>query len=98
VLVLHSFPTRRSSDLGVPPWVEPAGCELGRNRKPSSKCTSRSALSLCPWQHRLPTHAPGTARMDYVVVPMRLQGGQPRVMPSGRSEEHTSELQSLRHL
>ena len=55
--------------------LEPAGRELGRKRKPSSKCTSRSTSSLCPWQHRLPSMRPAqpacctlSCRYGYSVV------------------------------
>src|SRR5205814_7563068 len=64
---LHSFPTRRSSDLpwrgcGAAPWTPPPGRTASANRSAS----------------RCPSCWPGRA--------------------AARSEEHTSELQSLRHL
>src|SRR5690606_41530853 len=63
---LHSFPTRRSSDLGRPPSLEPPRQD-GRGR---SRCAEGGELP-CP-----PPSSP----------------------PPGRSEEHTSELQSRENL
>src|SRR5690606_39529647 len=84
---LHSFPTRRSSDLGpgaplrVPPWSyrprpQLRGCLLGCRREP---CSARA-----PRSHR--TQVPAC-------VPSRR-----RICRAARSEEHTSELQSRENL
>src|SRR5438045_5885012 len=59
---LHSFPTRRSSDLTV----------RSRKRRVSSRTISRTSTSR--------------------------SGGSTVTARTVRSEEHTSELQSLRHL
>src|SRR5262245_65459502 len=67
---LHSFPTRRSSDLCVEQNIR------GPGTRPAW-IAFRSAMSLKPHEATLRT----------VVKPA-----------SPRSEEHTSELQSLRHL
>src|SRR5438045_7068872 len=70
---LHSFPTRRSSDLGV---FDTAYVDRIRQ-------------------------AVGWARAHgiYVVLDMHQDAwGKYVATPAGRSEEHTSELQSLRHL
>src|SRR5205814_4784140 len=64
---LHSFPTRRSSDLGPSPAPRAAG-----------PWTTRQSPCLRASQGRTLRHLFGRAKR--------------------RSEEHTSELQSLRHL
>src|SRR5205814_9105584 len=71
---LHSFPTRRSSDLAA---ADPGRCAFCRPR--------HRGAALC----RGPAHG----------FPAAV--GPPRRLASAswdRSEEHTSELQSLRHL
>src|SRR5262245_65513655 len=73
-LYIHSFPTRRSSDLGggilAPPGFGRAAPGGGTTRRCGRGCGERPRSP-----HPLPNR---------------------RVVP--RSEEHTSELQSLRHL
>src|SRR5207253_5394703 len=75
---LHSFPTRRSSDLGT--GKEDAGTtdSAGRFR----------VIHLQPNVYSVTVNAPGFTpyKQDKVVVEV------------GRSEEHTSELQSRGHL
>src|SRR5262245_66315387 len=67
---LHSFPTRRSSDLGGP---RRAGAHVRRPTDTADTCrTIRAGKAALPEARGPPPH--------------------------GRSEEHTSELQSLRHL
>src|SRR5262245_24241475 len=90
---LHSFPTRRSSDL---PWVDNArgrrnaGC-VGRTR--FCRRTSCSRVPPRPRRRSLRLLRPmAAARTAGCSAPTLLQ---PR---RNRSEEHTSELQSLRHL
>src|SRR5438046_5551833 len=69
---LHSFPTRRSSDLFWPPcWPAP--------RRPGRS-------SPGPWPRPRPTPVPPRT------------GVPPSPQRSPRSEEHTSELQSLTNL
>src|SRR5437899_5306698 len=68
---LHSFPTRRSSDLGI----APCGC-------PKSVSVEESGLVV------------DVAAKKVVLRGLEVNPGDPVV----RSEEHTSELQSLRHL
>src|SRR5690349_4413974 len=70
---LHSFPTRRSSDLRL---------TLG--------CLVESAVG-----RTLPVH--GRRKRRVLVVPLDTLGSLPEGRP-GRSEEHTSELQSRRDL
>src|SRR5438045_5284639 len=80
LLVLLSFPTRRSSDLG----------SLG---------TRRTLLQI-PGEDGLPDGL--TVDADGCIWLALWGGGEVRrITPEGavvRSEEHTSELQSLRHL
>src|SRR5205814_7501342 len=93
-LVLHSFPTRRSSDL--------EGAKRSR-----SFCTFQFAFCILHW----PSHAAllllfviGVSSVCAQANPTRELGGWVggvAFQPEGkllRSEEHTSELQSLRHL
>src|SRR5205814_8679868 len=82
---LHSFPTRRSSDLPdrVPPLL---GIHLKRN-----------ALAECVVL-KLERIVPAESPRRRFVVRLRI-GVLKTVRPDHRrSEEHTSELQSLRHL
>src|SRR5205814_9346086 len=80
-LALHSFPTRRSSDL--PP------CSA-RIRKTIGRIARRSASS------------DGRNRATSASIPRRPVSKQSPALcltsSRARSEEHTSELQSLRHL
>src|SRR5205814_7326835 len=84
---LHSFPTRRSSDLGVL-HTAPRRCALERVEVHAHQVDELGVLLLDRLQVR------------GVVA----QGEQPGVqlgverLDPARSEEHTSELQSLRHL
>src|SRR5205814_10352172 len=82
---LHSFPTRRSSDLGLASVRQDASsCPRGRRTGPGP---SSPALA--------PTHSPPAwpTRPERQTSPPRTPAGT-----APRSEEHTSELQSLRHL
>src|SRR5205814_8796082 len=92
---LHSSPTRRSSDLGF------AGSginHVGISRRNGQGADRGNALLL---EERLPGLAaiggsPNAAinRAEKVSVGLADDAGHRQ----GRSEEHTSELQSLRHL
>src|SRR5262245_65283289 len=73
---LHSFPTRRSSDL--PPNSGRVTNEL-------------IAARQLAWTHELEEHLRPIAGVTNVATAATLPFGS-------RSEEHTSELQSLRHL
>src|SRR5205814_2796766 len=77
---LHSFPTRRSSDLGdaMPPSVEAVAA-----RRPDLVVLYRAGPNL--------TAAEQLERLGIRTVLLDLNLLE-------RSEEHTSELQSLRHL
>src|SRR5205823_10866125 len=97
-LQLHSFPTRRSSDLcrsrytcvaepGVPAYV-PA-------------CTDRSSPSCCSplSPFRPPCRRRLTPRPDLTPSPNSSRGSTwSATRRPSRSEEHTSELQSLAYL
>src|SRR5207253_6044016 len=83
---LHSFPTRRSSDLRVPiPWTgnawqwyanaEALGYAVG--------ATPRPGAIMVTWESRYFGHVAYVESVDET---------------DGRSEEHTSELQSRGHL
>src|SRR5205814_9538296 len=83
---LHPFPTRRSSDLGVKTSHSPKSC--------SATSTDSSSSTREPKSSGAPR-----LRADFVFAPSSPFSLSP--IPSaraGRSEEHTSELQSLRHL
>src|SRR5205814_4062438 len=95
---LISFPTRRSSVLAE--WKPLPGarhgpllpCRYAHSPLPSRAVVPRLADSQsapAALEHRAP---PGHARLVYAGCPSRLQSRY------ARSEEHTSELQSLRHL
>src|SRR5205814_8494617 len=91
-LPLPSFPTRRSSDLR---GRDPAGFDpFGRVDVPPRQLADG---------HELPDAELGHRAADLAVIGRRIrtelchlaEHGHP---PALRSEEHTSELQSLRHL
>src|SRR5205814_3619171 len=79
---LHSFPTRRSSDLASRDRTRCSPCMSGTNCPPA-----RSA-----WQaeYTIPTPIRCASRST--------AKGATALPRTPRSEEHTSELQSLRHL
>src|SRR5205823_14007182 len=84
---LHPFPTRRSSDL-----LSHRLPGMGQARKPRALCKTwwtfynKTSISLSP----LPAPAPRA-------IP-RSRNRRNRRRTYGRSEEHTSELQSLAYL
>src|SRR5205823_13075047 len=85
--VLPSFPTRRSSDLpagGSPALTGPRRASRGRNTRTSG--VRRGCLVHTPRRCCLRP----TAR--------RARSGRGALLAHGRSEEHTSELQSLAYL
>src|SRR5205814_2757424 len=93
---LHSFPTRRSSDLkigGVPATDERAIEALGKKR--------HSHGERAEVQQPCPRMAPATAGY-FPAGDLHFTGPIgfvfQREVVEVRSEEHTSELQSLRHL
>src|SRR5205814_8216568 len=77
---LHSFPTRRSSDL----FSGPPGTSLAVMRS-YGEGISRELLAT-----------PGVQTVEQQIG--RSEGGEDPWGSEKRSEEHTSELQSLRHL
>src|SRR5205823_14130818 len=82
---LHSFPTRRSSDLGSP-------------RRSASTLASRaaSANTVGSYQARAISARARGAVSGFVSASAR--SIQPWTSSESRSEEHTSELQSLAYL
>src|SRR5207248_11245778 len=84
---LHSFPTRRSSDLpsaGVPSSGAPAWSErLPRGQRLHVGVGGRLRVRVGRDGVHLPAHAVGVERPELV-----------RLCVAARSEEHTSELQS----
>src|SRR5207253_10832398 len=79
---LHSFPTRRSSDLGL---MTGSSIRVTVNRPETGRESHESALNSWPSTY---WHLPGKAANQSVPVLDVLT----------RSEEHTSELQSRGHL
>src|SRR5205814_5044193 len=79
-----SFPTRRSSDLLAASPMSATYQKLGRNTRP---CMSGGVLQSAT------DASPRASARPHALAPTRRQR---RVFR--RSEEHTSELQSLRHL
>src|SRR5205823_14771205 len=97
-LPLHSFPTRRSSDLLVELDLLPRLCERRCNRP------IPDARVAVPKLRNGARGAGGPALVPGEAVGVRLpedEGRHARIGPAievGRSEEHTSELQSLAYL
>src|SRR5439155_11312099 len=81
---LHSFPTRRSSDL--PPAATSAPLQERLPKKSSRKSTSSDGRT----PRIRPIARPSSPEFEC--------GPAPRREPGTRSEEHTSELQSRGHL
>src|SRR5205814_8840442 len=82
---LHSFPTRRSSDLsGAPAPRRPHG-DVARRLRPHGPACEPAATT--PASRRIGTAGSAGRRAARRTPPH-----------VARSEEHTSELQSLRHL
>src|SRR5205823_14764724 len=94
---LHSFPPRRSSDLGGTFTVCSCAIHLAMPRAmPSIPSVAMNGTTRRPVMSRplpRPTSPPATSATA-VATP----GGQQRPAHHGRSEEHTSELQSLAYL
>src|SRR5262245_48421455 len=92
---LHSFPTRRSSDLGAysVPFNNIAGStSLVRAQIPAL------SLPLAPFVASGTTPLPTVAGFDPDRRDIYTEQWTANVQQELRSEEHTSELQSLRHL
>src|SRR5439155_5642049 len=90
---LHSFPTRRSSDLAsapCPPSIEPRHCWWARCALPTLRRHGREA-------RRSVRGGDVVGEVDLeeagIYLPGRIQ-----IVDRNRSEEHTSELQSRGHL
>src|SRR5439155_2358810 len=81
----HSFPTRRSSDLH-PAISKCLGARVKARNRRSRHTPSRSNT-------RSGSSTAGTTVASDTVIPTHRS-----TRPSGRSEEHTSELQSRGHL
>src|SRR5205823_11364485 len=78
---LHSFPTRRSSDLGRAEFHSPLGTTPIACR-PCAALADAVVSTTHPWAYFTPAE----------------RGGFEAVCARARSEEHTSELQSLAYL
>src|SRR5205814_10717719 len=94
---LHSFPTRRSSDLDkIDNFMQQNG---GFLRKIDFEKHTSTWVDSVSTNYRgydvfeLPPNGQGIATLQILNI---LEGFDLKAM--GRSEEHTSELQSLRHL
>src|SRR5205814_4832191 len=85
---LHSFPTRRSSDLPEPSFAKRKSAIL----KPSSSCLAHCESSLSSDESATSN---GIKSGSFVHIRSTASF---LTRSNGRSEEHTSELQSLRHL
>src|SRR5205814_8183183 len=90
---LLSFPTRRSSDLGFGIWDSRDSCTVVRWLRipnPQSRIPSQGGMD----------GRAGTSTRRFTIGRMRGRsgGGTCHSGSAWRSEEHTSELQSLRHL
>src|SRR5947208_9924105 len=84
---LHSFPTRRSSDLKATPALSSASSRRGLSR------TTCGIDMLCPY---LALAASGSLTLPPPAAPiLPRHTSSPAAL---RSEEHTSELQSPDHL
>src|SRR5690606_39886490 len=82
----HSFPTRRSSDLGVSPFRGGRACARAGG-------TLRSGRRQAPALPLADAHIHDFGRVEFV---MPGEGRGPELF--SRSEEHTSELQSRENL
>src|SRR5205814_6096361 len=86
IRTLHSFPTRRSSDLFRADLEQSTP-----NERPFMKFVSLTKPMAVP--HQIHTY---TELRQQIHDDLRIQ--HPEWIQPNRSEEHTSELQSLRHL
>src|SRR5205823_10492437 len=95
---LHSFPTRRSSDL-EPFWF---GGPKKADESYRWDCRDGLRNERSLQSHPAPTPAYDQIRQAYRVFPSRWPGHEDqrtkRCARESRSEEHTSELQSLAYL
>src|SRR5205823_13002398 len=89
---LHSFPTRRSSDLVG--GGSPAARDLPQESSRAPPCTA-SPRTASPSRARPP---PPPRRSAWPHAPARRRHASAGRAPRRRSEEHTSELQSLAYL
>src|SRR5687768_17646252 len=80
---LHSFPTRRSSDLGSRAWI------TRRGSAPRSTAASTRRMGSGGGSRDTSIRQPS---------PSGSAGAPPSASANARSEEHTSELQSRLHL
>src|SRR5207249_11673724 len=87
---LHSFPTRRSSDLA--PRIHSGGCVRARVPRLCFFVTSRKTRS--PYTAVVSTCGRGRTRNSHSVLRSRPILICSRRQGRSRSEEHTSELQS----
>src|SRR5205814_9888082 len=92
----HSFPTRRSSDLAEMQRT----AALGGAGVPGAGCDPRADLSCLALQAAASGALQQNAAPTMTPAPQAKPAQPQAPLPdySSRSEEHTSELQSLRHL
>src|SRR5690606_40115153 len=93
--VLHSFPTRRSSDLDVPRALRRGQIEMGApGIWQLDAFAPEGGITMLPMFYGLP------AEVTYAVVdgPLGEKINRRIEEKLGRSEEHTSELQSRENL
>src|SRR5439155_25250803 len=86
---LHSFPTRRSSDLSKCAQTCPPCCTPTSGRDLGQRSPTRAA--------RIP-NAQNRSRRDHYSAQTAARNKPPLGQAEARSEEHTSELQSRGHL
>src|SRR5262245_39119358 len=92
LLIPHPFPTRRSSDLELKYAFlpVPSGLPITRSSRWASRVSTRTLLRIGPGLRSEDSRARSSARPGFVESALDAW--------AVRSEEHTSELQSLRHL
>src|SRR5690606_40776415 len=96
ILALHSFPTRRSSDLGVRPYTSSYDlaqpCVFAKQSPGPFHCAH--ALAWGPFSRSYRAILPSSLATNHSST----LGFSLRIPVSVRSEEHTSELQSRENL
>src|SRR5690606_39542643 len=94
---LHSFPTRRSSDLGTKPWHWLIEAEYGYTKAGENLAKNfyTAEAVTAAWMDS-PDHRKNILEPDYTEVGFAVVSGE--LKGEARSEEHTSELQSRENL
>src|SRR5205814_10699604 len=94
IRALHSFPTRRSSDLAMS-WCY---VETKNSVRPTTDRSPPSVPQSFPKRNSLPGPRRVLSTNCEVYRHRVVKPEYPLTLSQNRSEEHTSELQSLRHL